>query len=146
MHLRTHVKAEHRGLSGQDEYSDGMVEHDMHVGELLKLLDELGIANDSDVFNGQRPTLQHLARRRHHALPQREKLELGRRLSCPSVCPLARALPHGHDAERHRRPRRLAPTFAAIAGAPDIKDKLLKGVELNGRSYKNYIRVPSRPR
>jgi hypothetical protein len=31
------------------------------------------------------------------------------------------------------------PTFAAIAGAPDIKDKLLKGVELNGRTYKNYI-------
>ena len=33
MHFRTHVKAEHRGISGQDEYSDGMVEHDMHVGE-----------------------------------------------------------------------------------------------------------------
>jgi arylsulfatase len=31
------------------------------------------------------------------------------------------------------------PTFAAIAGAPDIKDKLLKGVELNGRKYRNYI-------
>jgi arylsulfatase len=31
------------------------------------------------------------------------------------------------------------PTFAAAAGAPDIKEKLLKGVELNGRSYKNYI-------
>jgi arylsulfatase len=39
MHFRTHVKAEHRGKSGQDEYSDGMVEHDMHVGELLKLID-----------------------------------------------------------------------------------------------------------
>ena len=37
MHFRTHVKAEHRGISGQDEYSDGMAEHDMHVGELLKL-------------------------------------------------------------------------------------------------------------
>src|SRR5262247_1353887 len=36
MHFRTHVKAEHTGLSGQDEYSDGMVEHDMLVGELLK--------------------------------------------------------------------------------------------------------------
>ena len=31
------------------------------------------------------------------------------------------------------------PTFAAAAGAPDIKEKLLNGVELNGRSYKNYI-------
>jgi arylsulfatase A-like enzyme len=50
MHFRTHVKAEHRGLSGQDEYSDGMVEHDMHVGQFLKLLDDLGIADDTIVF------------------------------------------------------------------------------------------------
>ena len=32
MHFRTHVKKELRGISGQDEYSDGMVEHDMHIG------------------------------------------------------------------------------------------------------------------
>ena len=31
------------------------------------------------------------------------------------------------------------PTFAAAAGAPDIKEKLLKGVELNGRKYRNYV-------
>ena len=45
MHFRTHVKAEHKGLSGKsgDEYHDGMVEHDLHVGQLLKLLDDLGI-------------------------------------------------------------------------------------------------------
>jgi arylsulfatase len=49
MHFRTHVKAEHRGISGQDEYSDGMVEHDMQVGELLKLIDDLGLANDTIV-------------------------------------------------------------------------------------------------
>ena len=49
MHFRTHVKAEHRGISGQDEYSDGMVEHDMHVGELLKLIDDLGLADNTIV-------------------------------------------------------------------------------------------------
>jgi arylsulfatase len=31
------------------------------------------------------------------------------------------------------------PTFAAVAGAPDITEKLRNGVELNGRTYKNYI-------
>src|SRR5262249_37041808 len=50
MHFRTHVKAANRGKSGQDEYSDGMVEHDGQVGEILKLLDDLGIANDTIVF------------------------------------------------------------------------------------------------
>ncbi|MCK5135250.1 MAG: arylsulfatase [Bacteroidales bacterium] len=52
MHFRTHVKAEHRGISGQNEYGDGMVEHDMHVGKLLDLLDELGIADNTIVQYG----------------------------------------------------------------------------------------------
>ena len=50
MHFRTHVKDELRGISGQDEYADGMVEHDMHVGQLLDKLDELGIADNTIVF------------------------------------------------------------------------------------------------
>ncbi len=31
------------------------------------------------------------------------------------------------------------PTFAAVAGAPDIKQKLRKGTDINGRHYRNYI-------
>ncbi len=50
MHFRTHVKSELRGISGQDEYADGMVEHDMHIGKFLKLLDELGIVDNTIVF------------------------------------------------------------------------------------------------
>jgi len=50
MHFRTHVKEELRGISGQDEYSDAMVEHDMHIGQFLDLLDELGIADDTIVM------------------------------------------------------------------------------------------------
>jgi arylsulfatase A-like enzyme len=50
MHFRTHVKPELRGVSGQDEYADGMVEHDMHVGKFLKALDDLGIADNTIVF------------------------------------------------------------------------------------------------
>ncbi len=49
MHFRTHVKDELRGISGQDEYADGMVEHDMHIGKFLDLLDELGIADNTIV-------------------------------------------------------------------------------------------------
>jgi len=50
MHFRTHVKDELRGISGQDEYADGMVEHDMHIGKFLDKLDELGIADNTIVF------------------------------------------------------------------------------------------------
>ena len=50
MHFRTHVKEELRGISGQDEYADGMVEHDMHIGKFLDKLDELGVADNTIVF------------------------------------------------------------------------------------------------
>ena len=50
MHFRTHVKPELRGISGQDEYADGMVEHDRHVGKLLKSLDDSGLAGNTIVF------------------------------------------------------------------------------------------------
>jgi arylsulfatase A-like enzyme len=50
MHFRTHVKPELRGISGQDEYADGMVEHDRHVGKLLKSLDDSGLAENTIVF------------------------------------------------------------------------------------------------
>jgi arylsulfatase A-like enzyme len=50
MHFRTHVKPENRGISGQGEYNDGMVEHDRHVGMILDKLDELGIADDTIVM------------------------------------------------------------------------------------------------
>jgi arylsulfatase len=52
MHFRTHVKEELRGISGQNEYADGMIEHDMHVGQLLDLLDELGVADNTIVQYG----------------------------------------------------------------------------------------------
>ena len=53
MHLRTHVRPEHRspkGLTAPTEYADGMVEHDATVGSLLKALDELGIADNTIVI------------------------------------------------------------------------------------------------
>ncbi len=50
MHFRTHVKDELRGISGQDEYADGMVEHDRHIGMFLDKLDELDIADNTFVF------------------------------------------------------------------------------------------------
>ncbi|MGB7159718.1 MAG: arylsulfatase [Tepidisphaeraceae bacterium] len=49
MHLRTHVKKENRGkyTHGDSEYIDGMIEHDNHVGLLLKAIDDLGIAENT---------------------------------------------------------------------------------------------------
>jgi arylsulfatase len=53
MHAFTHVRAEHRdqpGLTARTEYADGMIEHDAVVGELLKKLEQLGIADNTIVL------------------------------------------------------------------------------------------------
>ena len=63
---------------------------------------------DRPLLHRQRPPLQHLARRRHHAIPQREELQLGRCLPRAGVRPLAREVSGRHDAQRPRGPRRLA--------------------------------------
>jgi len=54
MHFRTHVSEERMAdakkiVPTADEYTAGMLEHDMHVGELLAVLDRLGIADNTIV-------------------------------------------------------------------------------------------------
>ena len=52
MHLRTHTKPESIGQAGrwQSPYHDTMIDHDKNVGDMLGLLDELGIAEDTIVL------------------------------------------------------------------------------------------------
>ena len=49
MHVFTHLKKASQGKTGLGLYPDGMVEHDGHVGELLDLLDELGVTENTIV-------------------------------------------------------------------------------------------------
>ncbi len=142
MHFRTHVKQEHIGLSGQDEYGDGMVEHDMHVGELLKLIDDLGLANDTIVQystdNGPHYNTWPDAGTTPFRSEKNSNWEGAFRV--PAFIRWPGHFPAGVTLNGIVSHEDWLPTFAAAAGAPDIKEKLLKGgVSLNGRSYKNHI-------
>jgi arylsulfatase len=141
MHFRTHVKAEHRGISGQDEYSDGMVEHDLHVGELLKLIDDLGLANNTIVQystdNGPHYNTWPDAGTTPFHGEKNSNWEGAYRVACFARWP--GHFPAGTWLNGLAAHEDWVPTFAAAAGAPDIKEKLLKGVELNGRTYKNHL-------
>jgi arylsulfatase len=141
MHFRTYVKEELRGISGQDEYSDGMVEHDRHVGELLKLLDDLGIADNTIVMystdNGPHyntwPDAGTMPFRGEKNSNWEGAFRVPAFVRWPGHFPANTTL---NGIVSHED---WLPTFAAAAGAPDIKEKLLKGVTLNGREYRNYI-------
>ena len=50
MHIWTRLKPEFDGKTGLGIYPDGMVEHDGQVGQLLKRLDDLGIADNTIVI------------------------------------------------------------------------------------------------
>jgi arylsulfatase A-like enzyme len=142
MHFRTHVKEANRGKSGQDEYSDGMVEHDMHVGALLKVIDDLGLANDTVVMystdNGPHYNTWPDAGTTPFRSEKNSNWEGAYRV--PTFVRWPGKWPAGTTLNGIVSHEDWLPTFAAIAGAPDIKERLKKGgVALNGRTYKNHI-------
>jgi arylsulfatase A-like enzyme len=141
MHFRTHVKEEHRGISGQDEYGDGMVEHDMHVGELLALLDELGIADNTVVMystdNGPHYNTWPDAGTTPFHGEKNSSWEGAFRV--PAFIKWPGKFPAGTTLNGIVSHEDWLPTFAAIAGDADVKSKIMKGVSMGGRTYKNYI-------
>jgi arylsulfatase A-like enzyme len=143
MHFRTHVMPSHRGLSGPtgDEYEDGMVEHDMQVGELLKMLDDLGIANNTLVMystdNGPHFNTWPDAAITIFRSEKNSNWEGAYRV--PTFVRWPGQFPAGVTLNGMVAHEDWLPTLASIAGDPDITEKLRQGVELNGRQYRNYI-------
>jgi arylsulfatase len=140
MHFRTHVRDDHRN-PGNDEYTDGMIEHDNHVGELLDLLDELGIADNTIVLystdNGPHYNTWPDAGTTPFHGEKNSSWEGAFRVPAfvrwPGNFPADVTL-NGIFAHED-----WLPTFAAAAGDDEISEKIKKGVTLNGRDYKNYI-------
>ncbi len=142
MHFRTHVKEELRGISGQDEYADGMVEHDMHVGKLLEKLDELGIADNTIVHystdNGVHMNTWPDAGMTPFRGEKNTNWEGGWRV--PSMVRWPGKIEAGQVSNEIMHHMDWLPTLLAAAGETDIKAKLKKGgVKAIGRTYKIHL-------
>ncbi|MDH3991198.1 MAG: arylsulfatase, partial [Gammaproteobacteria bacterium] len=142
MHFRTHVKDELRGISGQDEYADGMVEHDMHIGQFLDLLDELGIADETFVFystdNGPHLNSWPDAAMTPFRGEKNTNWEGGWRV--PAMVRWPSKIAAGQVSNEIMHHMDWLPTFLAMAGVPDIKEQLLDGgVRAIGRRYKVHL-------
>jgi len=141
MHFRTHVKEEHKGISGQDEYGDGMVEHDLHVGELLDLLDELGIADNTVVMystdNGPHYNTWPDAGTTPFHGEKNSSWEGAYRV--PAFIKWPGKFVGGTTLNGIVSHEDWLPTFAAIGGDPNVADKSKKGVTMNGKTFKNHI-------
>jgi arylsulfatase A-like enzyme len=141
MHFRTHVKPELRGISGQDEYSDGMVEHDMHIGKFLALLDELGIAENTIVMystdNGPHMNTWPDAGMTPFRNEKNSNWEGGWRV--PAFVRWPGKIPAGEITNEIVHHMDWLPTFAAAAGNPDVTQQLLKGQKMGKRKYKVHL-------
>jgi arylsulfatase len=143
MHLYTHTKKESLGQAGrwQSPYHDTMIDHDKNVGQMLSLLDDLGIADDTFVmystdngphrnswpdgamtpFRSEKNTNWEGAFRIPLLVRWPGKIKAGT---------ISNEIVQHHD---------WFPTFLAMAGEPDILEKAKKGYQAIGRTYKNHI-------
>ncbi|MEM0967078.1 MAG: arylsulfatase [Verrucomicrobiota bacterium] len=148
MHFRTHVSEEKMAAIKErypyaDEYTMGMIEHDMHVGEILDKIDELGIADNTLVFystdNGPHYNTWPDAAATPFRGEKNTNWEGGWRV--PSMVRFPGTIEPGSVSNGIVHHMDWLPTFAAIAGDPSIKEQLKGGYtspEL-GRNYKVHL-------
>ena len=143
MHLRTHVRAEHRGRykHGDSEYMDGMIEHDETVGSLLKTLDELGIANNTLVFytadNG--PHMNTWPDGAMTPFRSEKNTNWEGAFRVPALVRWPGHIKPGTVTNELMSHNDWYPTLCSIAGEPDIVNKLKKGYTANGIKYKVHL-------
>ncbi len=141
MHFVTHVKDELRGISGQDEYADGMVEHDMHVGQLLDLLDELGVADNTIVQygtdNGPHKNTWPDAAVNPFRGEKNTNWEGGWRT--PSMIRWPGNIRAGSISNEIISGMDWLPTFLAAAGNDNVKEELLKGKRVGNKTFKVHL-------
>ncbi|KGJ68397.1 putative sulfatase [Bradyrhizobium diazoefficiens SEMIA 5080] len=144
MHFRTHVRDSHRdqpGLTSRTEYADGMIEHDATVGTILKALDDLGIGNDTIVLyttdNGPHQNSWPDAGTTPFRSEKNTNWEGAFRVPCMIRWP-GRIQP-GSISNETMSALDWLPTLMAVAGDPDIKEKLLVGHQAGAKTFKVHL-------
>ena len=143
MHFRTHVKPESKGQSGRwmSEYADAMIDHDKNVGTVLKALDDAGVADNTFVMystdNGPHMNSWPDAAMTPFRNEKNSNWEGAYRVPCMVRWPgqitpgkVSNEIVAHHD---------WLPTLLAIAGDPDVAEKLKKGYKVGDMTYKVHV-------
>jgi hypothetical protein len=141
MHVFTHLKPESQGKTGLGIYPDGMVEHDGHVGQLLKKLDDLGIANNTIVVYTTDNGVEVMSWPDGGSTPFRgEKAtnwEGGFRV--PTVIRWPGVIKPGTVYNGMFAHEDLLPTLAAAGGDPDVVARCLQSCQSGNKSFKVHL-------
>ena len=141
MHIWTHLKPESQGRTGLGVYPDGMVETDGHVGQLLQLVDDLGMTDNTIVVYTTDNGAEVMSWPDGGSTPFRGEKDTNWegafRVPCVMRWPgVIRPGTIVNDICAHED---FIPTFAAAAGEPQIVEKLRKGLEMGYRTFKVHL-------
>ncbi len=143
MHLYTHTKPGSVGQAGkhQSEYHDTMVDHDKNVGQVLKALDDLDIANDTVFFystdNG--PHMNSWPDGGMTPFRSEKNTNWEGAYRVPAMIRWPGKIKPGSISNEMVAHHDWLPTFAAIAGDADVVNRYKKGVKGAGITYKVHL-------
>lgn len=143
MHAFTHVRESMQGQSGMpgNEYADGMLEHDGDVGKLLKSLDDLKVADNTIVIyttdNGPNQWSWPDAATTPFRSEKDTNWEGAFRV--PALIRWPGRIKPGTVSTTMISGLDWFPTLLAAAGDTDIKDRLLKGASIGGKTFKVHL-------
>jgi arylsulfatase len=142
MHYRTNLSPEYDGKSGYGVYADGLMEMDDHVGELLDLLDELGVAENTLVMwstdNG--PACNSWPDGGNTPFSHEKGVggfEGAFRVPCVVRWP--GVIPAGVATGELMTMEDWIPTIMSILGQPDLAERLLDGTQIGDREYRVHL-------
>jgi len=142
MHYRTNLSKEYEGKSGYGLYADGMMELDDDVGELLALLDELGVADNTIVMFSTDNGAASNSWPDGGNQPFRGEKGVGGYEGGFRVPVLVRwpgHVPAGVSTGEFMTMEDWVPTLMSQLGEPDLKQKLLKGTKIGSKKYKVHL-------
>ncbi len=143
MHFRVHPPEEILGQAGrwQSFYHDVMVEHDKHVGQMLDLLDELGIAEDTIVMystdNG--PHMNTWPDGAMTPFRNEKNSNWEGAFRVPEMVRWPGKIKAGTVSNEIISHTDWLPTLVAAAGDAEISEKLKKGYKVGDKTFKVHI-------
>ncbi len=141
MHIFTHLKKESEGKTGLGVYPDGMVEHDAMVGQLLDKLKELGLDDNTIVMYSTDNGAEKFSWPDGGTSPFRgeknENWEGGYRV--PTLIRWPGTIKPGTISNDIYSQMDMLPTLMAAAGVPDVKEQLLKGMQVGDKTFKVHL-------
>jgi arylsulfatase A-like enzyme len=141
MHVWTHLSPKWQDKSGFGLYADGMMELDWEVGEILKKIDDLGIADNTIVMftsdNGAE--IFTWPDGGNHPFRGEKGVTYEGGFRVPMVVKWPGVIKPGTVVNEIMSAEDWMPTLLAATGNPNVKENLLTGMKVGDKTFKNHL-------